>query len=92
MVINVSKNTIISFTQTTNIINFNYKLCINLTLRSQSVKDVAVFMDCKLYFHDHTDYILSRDIKMLGYIQYVTSFSTTDIAFCFVYHTCAAQT
>jgi hypothetical protein len=60
MKINLGKTTIISFSCKTNRIYFNYKLSNNLVTRSQCVKDLSVLLDCKLYFHQHIDYILSQ--------------------------------
>jgi hypothetical protein len=59
MKINVDKTTIIYFSRKTNCIYFTYKLCSNLVTRSQCDKDVGVLLDCKLYFHQHIDYIIS---------------------------------
>jgi hypothetical protein len=68
-----------TFTLKTNIIYFNCKLCNNLVSCSQCVKDFGVLLDCKLYFHQHVDYIFSQGLKMLGLKQYITSsFSTLD--------------
>jgi hypothetical protein len=79
MKINLGKTTIISFSHKTNSIYFNYKLCNNLVTCSQCVKDLGVLLDCKLYFHQHTDYILSQGLKILGLIRYITSsFSTLE--------------
>jgi hypothetical protein len=79
MKLNSSKTTIISFTRKTNSIYFNYKLCNNLVVRSQCVKDLGVLLDCKLYFHQHINYIFSQSLKMLGLIRYITSsFSALD--------------
>jgi hypothetical protein len=55
------------------------KLCNYLVSRSQCVKDLGVLLDCKLYFHQHIDYIFSQGLKMLGFIWYIkSSFSTLD--------------
>jgi hypothetical protein len=79
--INLSKTTIIYFTRKTNSIYFNYKLCNNLVARSQCVKGLGVLLDCKLYFHQHINYIFSR-LKILGLIRYITSsFSILDRLF-----------
>jgi hypothetical protein len=79
MKLNLSKTTIISFIRKTNSIYFNYKLCNNLVARSQYVKDVGVLLDCKLYFHQHINYIFSQSLKMLCLIRYIaSSFSTLD--------------
>jgi hypothetical protein len=79
MKLSLSKTAIISFTRKTNSIYFNYKLCNNLVAHSQCVKDLGVLLDCKIYFHQHINYIFSQSLKMLGLIQYITSsFSTCD--------------
>jgi hypothetical protein len=58
---------------------FIYKLCNNLETRFQCFKDLGILLDCKLYFHQHIDYILPRGLKMLSLIRYITfSFSTLD--------------
>jgi hypothetical protein len=59
MKFNLVKTTAVSFTRKTNSICFNYKVCKNLVSRSQCVKELAVLLGCKLYFHQHIDYILS---------------------------------
>jgi hypothetical protein len=77
MKLNLSKTTIISFTRKTNNINFNYNLCNSPVARSQCVKDLGVLLGCKLYFHQHINYIFSQCLKKLGLIRYITfSFST----------------
>jgi hypothetical protein len=79
MKINLDKTTIISFSRKTNSIYCNYKLYNNLVTRSQCVKGLGVLLDCKLYFHQHTDCILPQGLKMLGLIRYITSsFSTLE--------------
>jgi hypothetical protein len=79
MKLNFGKTTTTSFTRKINSIYFNYKLCNNLVTRSQCVKDLGVLLDCKLYFHQHYDYIFSQGLKMFGLIRYITSsFSILD--------------
>jgi hypothetical protein len=70
MKLNLSKTT---FTCKTNSICFNYKLCNNPVERYQCVKDLGDLLDCKLYFHQHINYIFSQGLKMLGLIRYITS-------------------
>jgi hypothetical protein len=46
---------------------------------SQCVKDLGVLLDCKLYFHQHINYIFLQRLKMLGLSRYITSsFFTLD--------------
>jgi hypothetical protein len=63
--------------QTVFILIMNY---VTIWYRAPSVlRDLGVPLDCKLYFHQHIDYIFSQGLKMLGLIRYITSsFSTTD--------------
>jgi hypothetical protein len=77
MILNVGKTTIISITRKTAGFHFNYNLSNKPILRYRYVKDLGVLLDCKLYFHHHSDYISSQGLKMLGLIRYITSsFST----------------
>jgi hypothetical protein len=69
MQINLGKTMIVSFSRKTNSTCFNYKLCNNLVTRSQCVKDLGVLLDCKLYFHQNIDYMLSQGLKMLGLLH-----------------------
>jgi hypothetical protein len=90
VVLNVGKPMTISYIHKTIRIYWNYKLCNNLLLCSQCVKDLGVMLDYKLYFHHHTDYTFSEGLKMLGLIQYITSFLTRQ-PLGFAYQTCMAQ-
>jgi hypothetical protein len=40
--------------------------------RTDSVKDLVVFLDTKLYFHNHIIFIFSHCIKLLGLVRSVT--------------------
>jgi hypothetical protein len=56
-----------------------YKLRDSYITRTDCIKDLGVFIDSKLYFHSHVDYIFSQSIKLLGLIHNITfSFSTLD--------------
>jgi hypothetical protein len=46
MIPNIGKTTIITFTSYVITINFNYKFCNNLVLRSQRVKGFRVLLAC----------------------------------------------
>jgi hypothetical protein len=54
-------------------VNLNYKLCNNLILRFQYVKDLGVLLEYKLCFHHHIEYIFSQGLKMLRLICHITS-------------------
>jgi hypothetical protein len=80
--LNLRKTTVIYFTRKTGSVYFNSKLCNNLVARSQCVKDLGVLLDCKLYFHQHVNYIFSQGLKTLCLILYITSsFFTLDRLF-----------
>jgi hypothetical protein len=84
MKMNLYKTTIISFSRKIDSIYCNYKLCNNVVTRPP---DFGVLLDCKLYFHQHIDYIISQGLKMLDLIRYITSsFSTLEsLWFCTVH-------
>jgi hypothetical protein len=42
------------------------------TTRTDSIKDLGVFIDSKLHFHNHVDYIFSQCIKLLGLVRAIT--------------------
>ena len=71
--LSVDKTTFISFTPTTNSGALRYKLGITHIALSQCVKDRGVFLDCRLYCHNHVDHIAAQAFKMLGFISYITS-------------------
>jgi hypothetical protein len=78
MEINLGKTTPVYFTSEANGIHFNHKLCNNLILRSQVIKDLGDLLDCKLYIYQHNDYKFAQGLKMLLSIQHITSsFSTS---------------
>jgi hypothetical protein len=39
---------------------------------TSSIKDLVVFFDSKLHFHNNVDYVFSECIKMLGLIRSIT--------------------
>jgi hypothetical protein len=46
---------------------------------TDSIKDLEVFTDSKLRFHNHADYIFLQCIKLLGLVRTLTfSFSSLD--------------
>jgi hypothetical protein len=76
MKLNINKTSVISFSRKANTLIFNYKLCHSSITRTNSIKNVGVFIDSKLHFHNHADYLFSQCIKLLGlgslYILYCT--------------------
>jgi hypothetical protein len=48
-----------------------------MVTRSQFLTDLGVLLDCKLYFHQHIDYILSQEIYVQCLLRYITSYFYT---------------
>jgi hypothetical protein len=61
IILNVGKTTVISFTRKSVSIDFNYKLCNNLILCSQ-LHILEFLWDCKLYLHNHIDFIFFQGL------------------------------
>jgi hypothetical protein len=82
---NLSKIRVISFTRKSNALNFPYRLGNSVIQRTGCVKDLEVYFDSKLYFHQHVDYLFSHALKLLGLIRKINfSFSTID-SLCMLY-------
>jgi hypothetical protein len=57
--------------------------CVKLMSRTDCIRDLGVFIDTKLHFHQEEDNIFSQAIKLLGLIQTLTfSFSSLHSPFC----------
>jgi hypothetical protein len=52
--------------------SYNYQLCCATITRSSSIKDLRVFFDSTLHFHNHAEYVFPEYIKLLGLIRYIT--------------------
>jgi hypothetical protein len=72
MKLNISKTKVISFSRKTNVLIYEYKLCHSSINRTDSMKDLGVFIDAKLHFHDHINYIFSQCIRLLGLVRNIT--------------------
>jgi hypothetical protein len=72
MSINISKKRIMSYSRKPNVLPYGYQLCRTAITRNSCVKDLGVFFDTKLYFHNHVDFIFSECIKLLGLIHSIT--------------------
>jgi hypothetical protein len=66
MKLNISKTKVISFSRKTNMLIYDYNLC------QSSIKDLGVFIDARLHFHDHINYLFSQSIKLLGLVRNIT--------------------
>jgi hypothetical protein len=77
MNLNISKARVISSSRKTNTLIYDYKLCQSSMTRTDSIKDLGVFTDSKLRFHNHVDYIFSQCNKLMGLVFILTfSFSS----------------
>jgi hypothetical protein len=56
----------------TNVPIYDYKLCQSSIIRTDSIKDLSVFIDSKLHFHYHVNYIISHCVKLLGLVRCIT--------------------
>jgi hypothetical protein len=59
MKLNITKTRIISFSRKTNVPKYDYKLCQSSITRTDSIKDLGVYIDAKLHFHDHVNFSLT---------------------------------
>jgi hypothetical protein len=65
---------IISFTRKTNMLPLEYKFCESRVSRGNTVKDLRIILDTKIYFHLHVDYIFSEAFTLLLLTRAVTVF------------------
>jgi hypothetical protein len=75
MKFSISKTKAISpspFFRKTSVLFYDYKLWQASITRSDSIKDMGVFVDAKLYFHNHVNHIFSHCIKLLGLVRSIT--------------------
>jgi hypothetical protein len=66
IIINTKKTNVISFTRKTNSIHFDCHLGNAVITRIDCVKALGVWLDYKLYFHHHVNYIFSTLQSFLG--------------------------
>jgi hypothetical protein len=79
MNINAVKTKVISFSRRPNTLTLNYVICNTDILRTDCTEDLGVFLDFKLCFDQHVDYLFSDTITLLGLIRTITfSFSSLD--------------
>jgi hypothetical protein len=75
----VSKTRVISFTRKTNMIPFEHTIFGSRINSTNTVKNLEIILDIKVYFYHHVDYIFSQYIKLLDLICAKTfSFSSVD--------------
>jgi hypothetical protein len=56
---------------------FNYVLHNSGILLIDFIKDLRIFLDSKLYFYQHADYLFSHAIKLLGLIRTIHFFMSS---------------
>jgi hypothetical protein len=80
--LNSDKTQVITFSRKTNIFIYEYKIFQSTITRTDSVKDLGLFLDSMLYFHYHVNFILSRCITLLDPFRSVTfHFSSLECMF-----------
>jgi hypothetical protein len=79
MKLNTQKTNVTFFTHKANNIHFDNRLGNTVIKHTDCVKDLGVWLDNKLYFHHHVNYIFSVVSKLLGLINFITyNFSSLD--------------
>jgi hypothetical protein len=69
----------VSYSRKINVLSYVYQLRHAAITCTSSIKDLGVFFDSKLHFHNHVDFIFSECIKLLGLIRSITlRFSSPD--------------
>jgi hypothetical protein len=51
---------------------YDYKLCQSSIARTNYIEDLGVYIDNKLYFHNHISYHFSQCTKFLGLVRTIT--------------------
>jgi hypothetical protein len=60
-------------------LNYQYRTGNSPILRADCIKDLGVYIDSKLHFHQHVDFLFSHTMKLLWLIRTITfSFSILD--------------
>jgi hypothetical protein len=79
MRLNINETRVMSYSRKTNLLRDDYRLGHSVIARTSSIKDLGVFFDSKLYFHNHVDFLFSKYVKLLGLIPSITfSFSSLE--------------
>jgi hypothetical protein len=86
MKLNISKTKIIPFSRKTNLLIYEHKICQSHITRTDTIKEVGIFMDSKRHFHNHVNYIFSHCIKLLGLVRNLTfSFASLERVYTLYY-------
>jgi hypothetical protein len=79
----ISKIKVVSFSIRSNMLMYGYKLCQCSIKRIVSIKDLGLFLDSKLHFHNYVSYKFSQCIKFLGLVRSVT-FSLSSLEYLYI--------
>jgi hypothetical protein len=64
--INIDKTQVITFFRKTNILIYEHTFFQSTVTRADSVKDLGIYLDSKLHFHNHAHFIFSqRNLQLL---------------------------
>ena len=69
MELNIDKCCVISFYRKRTPITFEYAINDQPINRTSTVKDLGIFLDHKLSFNAHIDYVITRSYGLLGFLQ-----------------------
>jgi hypothetical protein len=72
----------------TNLVGFDYKLCVSSICCTGRIKVLVVLIDSILYFHHRTDYMFSQSGKLLGLIPTVNVFFPSVRGLLMILHIC----
>ena len=78
--LNVIKCYLISFCRNDPLISFAYKITDVQISRVESTKDLEIYLDSKLNYICHIDYICAKTLKLLGFLRKFTA----DLNECFI--------
>jgi hypothetical protein len=90
MQLNINKMRVMSYSSKTNVFRYDYRLGRSVIAGTSYIKDLGVFFDSKLHFHNHVDFLFSKYIKLLCLILSITfSFFFIRLFICVVH--CISQ-
>ncbi|KAJ0180561.1 hypothetical protein K1T71_003965 [Dendrolimus kikuchii] len=67
--LSINKCKSISFSKKTNKIDFTYSLCSNPLEKVTVIKDLGIFLDSKLHFDFHVNYVLNKAFQLFGFVM-----------------------
>jgi hypothetical protein len=85
MKLNNDQTGLVTVTGKTNVLNYNYKLCDECVIRTDSIRYPVVLLDSRLFFylHHHVDYVITRKFADSTYVDLL--FSTIDYLLLFYF-------